>query len=98
MFQEQPSLNKEKDEQTEEALNAISVWDAEIDDYQQKIEVCKKKKSEVVAELMKVQPASFQFKEKWYILKTIRKTGTNTITKMDVPPGSWLKKKEEKNE
>jgi len=85
-------MNEEDEKIIDETLKAIELWDSEIEEYKKKIEVVLKKKSDLVGELMKLCKPSFKRGESWYIIKTIRKTGTNTITKMDKEPGSWLRK------
>lgn len=84
---------KEIEKQISDALKAVALWNAEIEEYEKKVEVSKQKKSAVIGDLMEfVKTPSFHHEGKWYLIKKIRKTGTNVLIEMDKKPGSWLKK------
>ena len=77
-----------------EYLTAISVWNVEIADYEAKIEQCRQKRSDLIENLKNETEQTFEFEGKWYMIKSRKKSGINSLVQMDVKPGSWRKKKE----
>lgn len=75
-----------------EYIDAVSVWNAEIDNYETKIEECKQKRSGLVAELKKEAGQTFEYGGKWYMAKSREKSGIHFLVEMDKKPGSWSKK------
>lgn len=91
-------MNEEEfNKQKVEYLKAIEVWDTEIEKYQVQLDTAKSKKSELIREMLPVVKEacggpSFEHDGFWYLLKTMKKSGVNSITKLDKKPGSWLRK------
>lgn len=71
---------------------AAAIWDASIKEAEGQIEEFRKRKHKIFKALEQEYGKSFKFEDKWYTIKTMKKTGTVSITEYTVPPGSWLKK------